>query len=345
MKNKHNVTELPIGAVKGGRGLVTLTGGWVDQYTRTVTDADRPKYQKQLLVLRIEDFRPLDPDNDEDKEYWILCTRPLMFHERSNANFNFADNVLDELEETLEVNEPKLKRKQLEYEGKPEEHLNTGSIFKLQPTKKYINLFNGIGKLASENVWNSGSFTTSFFDRLNQNSKEVLGDSGISSVFKAALTPKQSRRLETTFNLAGKIVDSVASFRGKKSTGEDEIFNGNLEVLVNAEDQNYKIYRIKPIVFGNKILREKLLIQAPGIAFTAQDTQIFGGCTISPIGTKASTCKQQITPSLKSRKCAKEILESKPLNFCEFVSTHHLKESKGVEGILGSFVGCFWTEM
>ena len=73
---------------------------------------------------------------------------------------------------------------------------------------------------------------------------------------------------------------------------------------------------------------DTLPIKAPGIAFTAEDTRIFGGCTITPIGTKATMCKQKITPSLKSRKCAKEILESKPLDNCDFVSNVYLKQSK-----------------
>ena len=86
MRAKHNVTELPIGAVKGARGLVTLTGGWIDQYTRTVTDADKDKYTKRLLVLTIDNLRPVTPDNDEGKEYWILCTR-LVF----KRTFCFAE--------------------------------------------------------------------------------------------------------------------------------------------------------------------------------------------------------------------------------------------------------------
>ena len=80
LKTKYNVDQFPIGAVKGTRGVVTLTGGWVDQYSNAITDANKEKYQKLLLVFKMRDGKPslVAPDADDDKVYTILCCRYVM---------------------------------------------------------------------------------------------------------------------------------------------------------------------------------------------------------------------------------------------------------------------------
>ena len=211
--------------------------------------------------------------------------------------------------------------KELTYEQKPKaDHTNKNNVFKLLPTNNYIELFTGIAKLASEREWTKGTLTTSFLDGILKNSRRVF-DSDLASAFKAQLSPKQRARLETSFNVAGKIADTIASFQGQQSTSEAHVYKGNLTVMVHSHDQDYHVYKVKPMVFGNQILNEKYLIKAPGVAFTTKDLGMFGqNCTITPLKSKGSICNTQPTPSLEARKCAREILESKPLDTCGFVS-------------------------
>ena len=106
-------------------------------------------------------------------------------------------------------------------------------------------------------------------------------DSDIASAFKAQLSPKQRARLETSFNVAGTIADAIATFKGQQSTSESHVYKGNLTVLVNSDDRDYHVYRVKPLVFGNQVLNERFLIKTPGIAFTTKDLRMFGeNCTI-----------------------------------------------------------------
>ena len=77
LKTNYKVDKFPIGAVKTARGITTLTGGWVDEYGQTVTDANKNKYTKRMMVFqkRGDNLYPLPPDDDEDKVYTILCCR------------------------------------------------------------------------------------------------------------------------------------------------------------------------------------------------------------------------------------------------------------------------------
>ena len=56
---------------------MTLTGGWFDKYNNAVTIDDKNKYTKRMLVLKMRDGLPfpVDPDDNEDKEFTILCCR------------------------------------------------------------------------------------------------------------------------------------------------------------------------------------------------------------------------------------------------------------------------------
>ena len=177
--------------------------------------------------------------------------------------------------------------------------------------------------MASEREWDKGTLTTSFLDRVLKNSKSVFG-SDIASAFKAQLSPKQKRYLEAAYNVGGKIADTIATFKGQQSTSESDVYKGDLEVLVNSKDQEYHIYKITPLVIGNQVLNEKLLVKAPGtgIAFTAKDLGLFGDCELTTNGTEGSICKTQFTPSIVAKKCAQEILQSKPLDSCDFVSAN-----------------------
>ena len=76
------VDEFPIGAVKGARGMITLTGGWVDKYGTTVTGDNMNKYTKRMLVVKKNNdkYYFMPPDNNEDKEYVILCCRYVFLY-------------------------------------------------------------------------------------------------------------------------------------------------------------------------------------------------------------------------------------------------------------------------
>ena len=77
MKDTFGVDELPIGVLPNNQGLVTLTGGWVDEFPNGYDQNWTPVYQtaKLMVVLAIKTFTVVQPRaSDAKKAYKVkLC--------------------------------------------------------------------------------------------------------------------------------------------------------------------------------------------------------------------------------------------------------------------------------
>ena len=332
MKKNFGVDVLPIGAVKTSRGIETLTGGWVDEHQGTISSGEKDKYETLLVVLNIEDFSVVAQDvktvegtlttiRPETVTYKVLCCRPAMYHELSNANFHYMDNMVDELEENVEIGEEALKKRALEYKGKPKtENFNSGKVVKVQPSKMLIDVFNGIGKLSSENGWKSGTLNSNFLQTLNEKSKS-FSKSDFAAGFKGLLSPKERSYLESGANIIGKIADTVVTFIGEKSTSLKDVYTGSLQVQTSSDDNIYHVYKLKTMVLNRKIVKNRYLIKTNDLAFTSNELrEVFGSCPIIPSKSPEKVCQFSPTFSVENQKCAAAILAGKPLDSCDLVS-------------------------
>ena len=328
MRETYREDELPIGVVPNNQGLVTLTGGWVDQFPTNYIEATNEKYRKMklLVVLSAKNYGLVPPqDGDEKRAYKVLCTRPARFIDLNSANFHFMDMMLDEVETTVDSGERKWKQKALEYKQMPKStQVRETKLFKLQPLTAFMDVVNGVAKVGTEAGWASDSISTNFLQTLGQKSKKVVKE----DIFKAQLTPKDIKKIESVFNLGGKIANVIASFIGEKSTPKKNVYNGQLQVQVASEEETHHIFKIKPLLIGNQILTERYLVKKGTLAFTTKDLSMFRNCPITPVTSaaakaspKSMICTSVIPPTLEAKKCANEILHSKKLQSCDTVST------------------------
>ena len=329
MKVKYGVTELPIGAVPTQFGVTTLTGGWMDEKPTGLNASIIQLYKDENLLVVLDTAKMaivLPKVNDANKVYQVLCTRPAKFVDMNEANFNYMNLILDQVVATVDKGEQRWKQKALEYKQKQKGHVSASNAvkLKLQPVKAVMDVFNGISKLGTEDFWESDTITTNFLQTLYDKSKKVFnGD-----IFKAQLTPKQEKVVETGLNLFGKAVkvaSNIATFKGEKSTDKENVYVGKLEVETTSEKETFHLFKIRSLLVDNQILKERYLVRSGTMAFTTKDLQMFNGCKIVPISSalpsKPSTCKIN-PPSLEAQKCGRAIMESKPLTACDFVRTN-----------------------
>ena len=178
MRETYREDELPIGVVPNNQGLVTLTGGWVDQFPTNYIEATNEKYRKMklLVVLSAKNYGLVPPqDGDEKRAYKVLCTRPARFIDLNSANFHFMDMMLDEVETTVDSGERKWRQKALEYKQMPKStQVRETKLFKLQPLTAFMDVVNGVSKLGTEAGWSSDSLSTNFLQMLSKKAKKVF---------------------------------------------------------------------------------------------------------------------------------------------------------------------------
>ena len=258
--------------------------------------------------------------------YKVLCSRPAKFLDLNEANFNFMDRQLDELETKVEAGEQDWKQKELEYQQKPQASQSSSILqsIKLQPLTAFMDVFNGVSKFASELFWESDNISTNQLQTLNRKATSVFnGD-----FFKSQLTPKQIKVIESGMGLAGKVANSIASFKAKKRTAKENVYQGLLEVQVTSEEHTYHIYTIKSLVTAaGQVLKEVYLVMKGSLVFTTKDLSMFKNCPLLPITSTANTpltstiCKSVPEPTLEAKKCGNAILNGQPLTSCDLVCT------------------------
>ena len=303
-----------------------LTGGWLDSYNtkNQQTAVDKDYYKTALLVVKPSDYSVIAPkQEDVNKIFKIACVRGALYHDLSSANYQLMKGSLTDLEKTFSFGNENMKLRELKYDEKPPaEKVTKGGTFKLQPSKIFLEVANGLKKLASETGLTMESITTSFLTQMKEKSKKIFDKSF--NDFSGYLTENQKKVLEGAFNLAGKITDHNVIFRGNQAAPGENTFVGQLDLRTTSPNDDINIYRIHALTNGHKTLHAKYLIKKGEMVFISNDLRWAGHCHIETIDAKerGPACNSiKINPSLENQMCAEQILNNKPLTSCDFVSS------------------------
>ena len=209
------------------------------------------------------------------------------------------------------------------YEDKPvAKQVTQGALeLELQPTQRFIELTNGLNKMGSERGWLSDTFSTNFITSMGKKAAETFGNA-LKNVFYTQLPPQQRAKIKSAFNMIGHITDGISTFTGTRSTNNENVFTGDLEVITTSRDKNYNIYEINPLKLANGkgILSHRYLVKRDGSSFTTEDLKWLGNCQVTR-GGNGEICKDlEFNPSLEDKRCASQILLDQDLDSCQFVS-------------------------
>ena len=319
-----DIDELPIGVKKTDMGMISMSGGWFDGFTKqnqqSFTSADEDFYKTGLVVVKPSDYAILAPQA-ADKIFKVVCTRKAFFSEMSKANYNFMTNSMGKLQKALEFGKKTMEVREETYEAKPQGQ-PIGETFVLQPTQRFIDLTNQVNKIGSETGWFSNSINTNFITNMLGKAKDMFSNS-LKNVFNTQLTPRQQYNIKSAFNLIGNIYDGIGTFTGTKSTAKDDVYTGELEFMMTSMAESYKVYKIIALGLenGKEVLSQKYLVKKNGISFTTDDLKWVGNCQVTK-GDEGPICKSlEFNPTLEHKRCASQILLDQELDSCDFVST------------------------
>ena len=307
------ITKLPVALEKRPTGLFNIHGG--TYFNRGLADKTAEQFNSRYPFMYFNDSVLPSLASDDNLETDILCRQRVSPVEATKATHYSLSDFIDNLTKKYNQVKPLIDGVKQLHSQIPKIPYNSGNELVLRPTKSMATVIEGLRVLGHESGWLAKANPRWIQDMASAVQKAFAKTS---SFLETDLTPAQVNSVKASLGLTQTIVKSAAKFiPKKKSTGNNEKYQGSLVLTTVPRSENYMISQIDALVLPEgKILSHPYMVTSSKMQFVADDLEkFFGGCAMQPLTQgkvqdyTVQTCKTNVAvaPTIKQMACAKAL--------------------------------------